>query len=265
MERTRGGAVRPQPVLTARDVELVAWLARFGYATTPILCRRFGSSYKQMRWRIARLVRLNVLREERLHRPWIVLPTADGIGLAASPLSVPSLSLVRIRHTLGIARLGCEAELAGLKVWPERDIRVTDRGQHRLTLSVHMPSQDKGRRAAWHVPDLVIAHPSPSGGAPLLEAVELELTSKSASRLHDILTAYVASPLFTRVTYYTGSRHITVAVQDTAFAISRHARDLIHVRPYPSGDDTDTELGEGMTDVLDAREVRWIPEQTLDD
>ena len=265
MERTRGGVVRPQTVITPRDVELVAWLARFGYATTPILCRRFRSSYKQMRWRIARLVRLNLLREERLHRPWIVLATADGMELAASPLSVASLSVVRIRHTLGIAMLGCAAELTGLTVWPEREIRVTDRGQHRLTLSVHLPPQDKGRRAAWHVPDLVIAHPSPSGGAPLLEAVELELTAKSAARLHDILTAYAASPLFTRVTYYTCSRSIRLAVEDTAAAISLHARQLVQVRPYPGGDDTGTELSQGMADVLDAREVRWTPDETLDD
>jgi hypothetical protein len=259
MERTRGGAVRPQPVLTARDVELVAWLARFGYATTPILCRRFGSSYKQMRWRIARLVRLKMLREERLYRPWIVLPTADGMELAASPLSVPSLSLVRIRHTLGIAQLGCEAELAGSKVWPEREIRLTDRGRRRLALSVHVPDKDKTRRAAWHVPDLVIAHPSPSGGPPLLEAVELELTSKSARRLHDILTAYAASPLFSRVTYYTCSRSITVAVEDAAFAISLHPRELIRVRPYPGEDYTDADFTRGLADVLDARAIRWTP------
>lgn len=120
---------RPPMVFTDRDAQLIDWLGRFGYATTPLLCRRFQTPCHTMRWRISRLTAWGLLREELCHRPWIVIPTADGLGLARSPLRVPSFSIVRARHTLGIAELGCEAELAGSQVWAEREIRVADRGR----------------------------------------------------------------------------------------------------------------------------------------
>ena len=245
-------------VVTDRDLQIIEWLARFGYATTPILCQRFEASYDTMRWRVSRLAQVGLLRQERCHRPWILIPTADGLELVASPLGVPSFSLVRIRHTLGLAALGAEAELAGRRVWSEREIRIADRGRRRLRLSVHMPRASKTRAPVWHVPDLVIAHPPPAGGAPLLEAVELELTRKSTARLTGILTAYAASPLFTRVTYYARFRSIAVAVEDTAAAISLHARQLIHVRPHPDEYATENDLTEGALDV-DAQAIRWVP------
>lgn len=251
---------RPPMVFTDRDAQLISWLSRFGYATTPILCRRFQAPYHTMRWRISRLTAWGLLREERCHRPWIVLPTADGLAVAGDPLSVPSFSIVRVRHTLGIAELGCEAELAGSHVWAEREIRALDRGRRRLTLSVHLPWKDNTGRPAWHVPDLVIAHPAPSGGAPLLEAVELELTAKAGLRLKHILSAYAASPLFSRVTYYTPSRRLTVAIEDAAASISLHARQLVKVRPYSGGDYGNVELTRGVTDILDARGATRTPQ-----
>lgn len=158
---------------------------------------------------------------------------------------------------VGVVQAG--GELAGLRTWSEREVRVADRGRSRLSLSVHLPSADKARKASWHVPDFVVAHPSASGGAPLLEAVELGLTFKSAARLRDILMAYAASPLFTRVTYYTWSRGITVAVEDAAASISLHARQLVRVRPFPGRDYGNVELTRGTADILDARALRWTP------
>lgn len=74
------------------------------------------------------------------------------------------------------------------------------------------------------------------------------------------MSAYAASPVFSRVTYYTWSRSITVAIEDAAASISLHARQLVKVRPYSGGDYGNVDLTRGLMDILDARAAMWTPQ-----
>jgi len=111
-------------------------------------------------------------------------------------LSTPRFSPATLRHSAVAARVVAQLERAGHRVLSEREIEARERAEGRRVLS----AQVRGGR--YHRPDLVLL-----GNPP--EAVEVELTDKSARRLDEILRAWrrsLAARQFGRVRYLCSSR-----------------------------------------------------------
>jgi hypothetical protein len=122
----------------------------------------------------------------------LVLCTRRGLrAVGRSELPLPRFSAGRVHHTAIVARIGAQLEAAGHEVLSEREIFARERTEGNRILSAEC------RSGRYHRPDLVVL------GDPN-EAIEVELTDKSARRLDALLRAWrlaVTRRQFARVLY----------------------------------------------------------------
>lgn len=100
--------------ITARDLDMIRFLARFRYAQSAQLARYVGSSKKAIEQRLTRLGKARLIRREDLTRgQGLWTPTAWGLSTADLEFSVigaGKISPVTVAHTLGLVNIGVELE-----------------------------------------------------------------------------------------------------------------------------------------------------------
>ena len=258
---------KPGIRLTARDVQIMTFLARYRVATVAQLARMFDTSETALRNRLPRL------EKERMvswawgaqSKPKLWLITRQGLQVINMTLTAPTVKWGQLRHTLGLTDLGIEFELAGEVVITEREIRAAatrytptariktaidfmdfiksydeddESGQIQRALTIPMSNRSFG-----HIPDMVLARQSYPNGSSGNIAIELELNRKHTSEWVAVLTAYRDTQLFELVQYYTMSKEIKRAL--TAIVKALGAEDKIQVHYFVPVDNTADPLVTG--------------------
>lgn len=231
--------------LTARDMQIMAFLARYRMATVGQLARRFETSETALRNRLPLLDRAGLITWAwaAQTKPKIWLITDQGLKTVGMTLTAPTVSWGQLRHNLGLVDLGITFELGEEIVLTEREIRAaatrytpTDRLRSAMDLSRYQAGLDTvpvdgldadafmervrqslivpvPGRSMGHIPDMVLARQPFASGASGNIAIELELTRKSISEWKTVLTAYVNSPYFSEVYYFVIGRDLLRGLQ----------------------------------------------------
>jgi hypothetical protein len=206
-----------------RDLALLAFIARYG--TVPREAARLfsgaGRSVHLARERRLRLADLLTVRPGFEDGSRLLIATRTGRRACGRPeLSAARSSPAALLHETTLARLGARLELAGERILSEREIAAAERAEGRRIYSA-----DLGR-GRFHRADLIRLGPhSP-------EAIEVELSTKGASRLDAILRAWrfaVAEGRLAKVTYHCAPRtrrFLEAAVTRTATGAAIEVHDL---------------------------------------
>ena len=166
--------------ISERDLEVLEFVARFGVVPRDVVARWAGTGRA-----------VTASRERRLRERGLVevLPAFGNSGqlvvcsrrglraVLREDLPVPKFSPGSVRHTAEVARVGTGLERDGAKVLSEREILAAERIAGQRVYSASMSER------GFHRPDLVAI-------SEVVEAVEVELTSKAPLRLDVILRAW---------------------------------------------------------------------------
>ncbi len=167
-----------------RDVDVLAWVGRFRFATAQAIAARFDVSWQQANARVRRLERLGLLGGEREHvsQPRAVFLTGKGHELLGWPRRRAPRAQVQREHEAAIVWLVTELERAdsGARVLTERECRRLEAADERR-YSVEVGD----RRRRW--PDVVVESECSR------RAIEIEFAPKGSERLRGIVEAYEQS------------------------------------------------------------------------
>jgi hypothetical protein len=184
LERRPGASLR----ITARDLEILRFLGRLRFASADQLCRAFAMSRRMVYRRCRGLCAAALLQHTFvLHgQPGVYLATAAGLGLADLDLPPARVDLLNFRHHLAVVSLSLDLASAhpGSRWVSERELRHELGGQGGVGMRVH-------------VPDGALVLPDGSR-----QAIELELTAKTARRLSGILRHWARSRDYQAVRYF---------------------------------------------------------------
>ncbi len=178
--------------ISPRDIEVLDFIARFGVVPRNAVATWAGTA------RTVTLTRERRLRKEQLirieHRYGFVGPLAlaTKLGLKASgrrELRTARVSAAALTHDTVVAEFAARLEQRGDRLLSERQILALERAAGERILSATLPN---GRS---HRPDLIRLDP---GGGPG-EAIEVELSTKGAARLDELLRAWRRAVLDRRV------------------------------------------------------------------
>lgn len=217
-------AVSSTVQLTDRDLEILAWLARFRGATATQIGRRFGMGYSRASRRLNQLGAGGLVTLERvLHRrPGVYLVTAAGQSTAAADLPVAELVVGTYQHDVAVVDVAIAAELAGAKILTQRQMQaleVTDATA--LLYAVALPD---GQR---HFPDLLSEHDSERW------AIEIALSDMRSEPLERVLGAYAAARHLAGVVYHVGRAVDAERIRRVAASLELGAR--VELRELDSG------------------------------
>jgi hypothetical protein len=183
--------------ISQRDLEVLEFIARHGLVPRDALAHWAGTSrtvtYERERRLLAAglIVRSGFGTDLRLFAP-------TSLGLRAcgrSDLRPPRHSPATLRHEALTARLAARLERGGERLLSEREVLARERAEGEQLLSA---SLSRGR---IHRADLIRVN----GDDTPVEAIEVELTIKGATRLDALLRAWhwaVAERRIQRVIYY---------------------------------------------------------------
>lgn len=169
--------------ISPRDVEVLDFIARFGVVPRTAVATWANTGRSVTVARERRLREDGLLRTERGYGPLGPLVICTKLGLKASgrrELPAARLSLAALSHETVVATVAAELERTGEAVLSEREILAREKAAGERILSSALP----GGRS--HRPDLVRLD---ADGAPL-EAIEVELSCKGASRMDELLRAW---------------------------------------------------------------------------
>jgi len=228
-----------------RDREILTLLAEHRVMVVPQLALAFADlSARALQARVRRLAEGRLLRSQSIFegRPAAVWITGAGLRAVESRLAAPRVSLQEYRHDIGVgwlylaARQGVFGTLTDLRL--ERELRSDDRradreGPH---AGIGVGTFARGGRPSRHYPDLLM-----TAATGHRVAVELELTTKSADRLRQIMRAYASDHRIAAVLYLVpdaaGARRIETAARRAGIAPLVHVQRLavggIHGAPRP--------------------------------
>lgn len=219
-------------MVTARDQEILGWLARYRFATAGQVQRGWGLEWRKAYRRLARLQQLGLVNHHKvLHgEPGVYIPTRSGMRLAEVELPPSTVDLGTYRHSVALVSLALELEPEVAALVSEREIRQADGGVRKRADLRYAVSLDSGETphevGRLHIPDLVQVHDDGE-----LEAVELELTPKRTRRLRSIIRAFVRARHLRRgVTYYTPKDNVARLVRGVARELE--ADDVVTVRSW---------------------------------
>jgi hypothetical protein len=172
-------------VQTARDQEIVGFIARFGAASAEHIQARYGMCQSRAYARLRVLVKDGLLEHKQLlHRvPGLYVATRAGLRWAGlGQLSVQRVSPGGFRHAweLTSAAVALSAAAPEWQLHSERELRARECDEGRPIASVSL-----GERAGFHRPDLALF-----GGEDEVVAIEVELAVKVPRRLRAIARAY---------------------------------------------------------------------------
>lgn len=174
------------PRLTARDLDIIRWIGRYGVVTTAQVERHFFTGERAAYRRVRALLALGLLRRDMTFwkEPAVLRVTPAGARLVNLPVAPAELVLAEVRHGLAVVDL-TERLLAaspGAHVLTERELRADDLRARR---------RDRDYRGYARIPDAVLVQPT-----GLKTAVELDLSSKRSVEVLRIIDAY--EHMFTR-------------------------------------------------------------------
>lgn len=168
--------------MTERDLLILRFVNRYGFATAEAVVRRFGVRLPRVYRLFDRLRKEGLISYRRPYREFAGAFCLTRQGCRSCGLPVRrelKLELVNYRHQLGVLMLGVTEELRDqTEVLTEREIR--ERAALGEVWSVRLPGP--GAKVRW--PDLVFIR---EGRAT---AVELELAAKRSQRLARIIDGY---------------------------------------------------------------------------
>ncbi len=166
---------------TDRDSQIVSWIGRLGAAGAAHVMRQFEMSRSMAYQRLNALTRDGLLEHHAIlyGRPGMYTATLAGLrwqGIAH--LGVFNVRPGGFEHAWQVAHTAVELQdaMPDWEVISEREIRVMESEGRDLFASVQVGQV--GGRAMLHRPDLVLTCPE-----PLVVPIEVELSTKSASRL----------------------------------------------------------------------------------
>jgi hypothetical protein len=204
-------------VQTARDQEIVGWIARIGAAGAEHVQARFGMGRSQAYARLSALSSDGLLEQKRLlHRtPGLYVANTEGLRWSGQErLGAQRLSAGGFQHAWEVASAAV-ALRADLPEWgqlSERELRAREVDEQQLIASVAL-GELPGGRPALHRPDLALLD-----GEGHVLAIEVELTVKAARRLQAIARAYARARHLSHVYY--------LAAPPAARAVSRAAAEV---------------------------------------
>lgn len=199
VNRSRGTAAEAQ-----RDADVLRFAGRFRFVTDELLADRFEVSRQQMNRRVRRLADAGLLhRSGGPTQPRLAMLTRRGARAVGLPLRRAPRTDAQREHELALVWLVIQLERVGdVPVRTERECRALESDARRYSVDVMQPGRTAERR--W--PDLVL------DGDARRSAIELELSSKGATRLHAIIDAYAASPTFDEVLFVAADPSIARAL-----------------------------------------------------
>lgn len=179
-------------LLTARDREMVGWIAGLGAASARDVATRFAVDEAATYRRLRMLAGDGLLTIHRvLHRqPGLYVATIEGMrwsGLGGA--GVQRVGPANFTHHSAVARVAATLGRGGAQLLGERELRLRERRDGRLLGSVELGG------GALHRPDLLAT----TGRSRV--AVEIELTVKAPRRLERICTAYARARHLDRAVY----------------------------------------------------------------
>lgn len=184
--------------LSARDVEVLGFIARFGLVPREAVAT-WASTARSVTFARERRLRREGLIEvgsEFWGAERLIVPTAAGLRLSGyRHLGAARISSASATHEARVARLAAQMESEGARLLSEREVMAYERAEGRRLYSLKI---EGGRRL--HRCDLIAE--AEDGGPPV--AIEVELSLKGASRLDLILRSWrraVAEGRFCGVLY----------------------------------------------------------------
>lgn len=225
--------------ISPRDIEILEFIARFGVVPRRSVATWAGTARTVTIVRESRLRKAELIRVMRGFGASGPISVATKSGLRASgrrELSTARVSAAALSHDTVVAQLAAELERSGQRLLSEREILAHERaaGEHRL--SAQLPA---GR---FHRADLVRLD---ERGAPH-EAIEVELSTKAAARLDQLLRAWrdaVIEKRIRRIAYHCAPRtlpYVRSAVQRTrtegVIAVVPLASEILAQRPSFAAD-----------------------------
>jgi len=182
------------PELTARDEDILCWIARHGVVTTELIGRRFfwrPDAQDYGRWAAYRRVRaLQTLGLVLSDKPFVDMPavlrvTREGARIADVGIRPAPLVVSQLRHSIALVWITeyLEAANGGAELTTERELRA----QRYREREEGIREADEGR-----TPDALLRIPTNGPGAQgvLTVAVELDLTRKDRRAMERLVRQY---------------------------------------------------------------------------
>ena len=217
--------------LTERDVELLSFLAEHRLALPTHVAALLDTSAAAACARMGKLARAGYLKRYDAFpgEPRWYQITGKGLAHIDNPLPAPGFNLREYKHDVGVAWLWLAARNGTFgpldEIVGERRLRSRDgsREPGAEPVGVRLGGFGPHGHERLHYPDLVLRT---ADGRRV--ALELELTSKSRTRLEKILGGYAADPRFAGVVYLVESRAVARSVQAAARRLG--ISDLVHLQ-----------------------------------
>lgn len=190
--------------ISARDVEILDFIARFGVVPRAAVATWAGTARTATIGRETRLRKAELIRVVRGFGDIGPLCVCTKLGLGASgrrELRTARVSAAAVSHDTKVAQLAASLESSGEALLSEREILASERAAGEHVFSAALPG---GR---IHRADLLRV--GQDGGVG--EAIEVELSTKGAARLDELLRAWrraVLEKRITRVVYRCSPRTI---------------------------------------------------------
>jgi len=177
--------------ISARDLEVLDFIARFGVVPRSAVSIWADTARSATIARETRLRKAGLLRTAHAYggEPLALCTKTGLLACGRGELGTARLSGAAISHDTRVASLAARLERHGDHLLSEREILATERAEGTRRLSASL----KGGR--FHRPDL-IRLAAGGGGA---EAIEVELSTKGAARLDELLRAWRRAVLERRV------------------------------------------------------------------
>lgn len=183
--------------LSARDVEVLGFIARFGLVPREAVAIWAGTARSVTLARERRLRQAGLIEvgSEFWGAERLIVPTTAGLRLSNyRHLGSARISSAAAQHEATVARLAAQMESAGARLLSEREALARERAEGRRVYSLQV---EGGQRL--HRCDLIAeADDSPP------EAIEVELSLKGSERLDLLMRSWrraVAAGRFCRVVY----------------------------------------------------------------
>ncbi len=217
--------------LTERDVELLSFLAEHRLALPAHVAVLLDTSASAATARLNKLANAGLIKRQSAFpgQPRWYQIRHDGLAVIGSSLPAPGVNLREYKHDVGVAWLWLAARNGTFgpldEIVGERRLRSRDgsREPGAEPVGVRLGGFGPHGHERLHYPDLVLRT---ADGRRV--ALELELTSKSRTRLEKILGGYAADPRFAGVVYLVESRAVARSVQAAARRLG--ISDLVHLQ-----------------------------------
>jgi hypothetical protein len=160
-------------ILQTRDIEILKFIAKFGYVNSLHISNMFGLSKPRTSQILQRLLKVEYIKKENIftNEPNIFTLLTEGAELIKAK-KIRKITLQNLRHNLLLVDIFIDLKLKNpeLEILSDRELRA-----------------GRGFGAKGHIPDMEIITPIQDGRKNI--AIELELSRKSLKRVKSILYA----------------------------------------------------------------------------